>query len=163
MDEREMREWVAGDMNDKLARQREAIDETVDKSYVRDVLFDKAMEVGEFEVFPTPSKAGEDLGSTFLIVTGGLFGVPKMFIVRVEEFHHNEEEGDEETDKLLDEQERHIKRMLSEHKIVLSEAAWNTVFSYAVLDVHPSRTSGRLSEDEVRSVEEAFDALGLDP
>jgi hypothetical protein len=53
--------------------------------------------------------------------------------------------------------------VLSEHKIVLSEAAWNTVFSYAVLDVHPSRTSGRLSEDEVRSVEEAFDALGLDP
>jgi|SRR5215207_702207 len=121
------------------------------------------MEVAEFEVFPTPSKAGEHLGSTFLIVTGGLFGVPKMFIVRVEEFHYSPEEADNETDKLLEEQERHIKRVLSEHKIVLSEAAWNTVFSYAVLDVHPSRTSGRLSEDEVRSVEEAFDALRLDP
>jgi hypothetical protein len=86
-----------------------------------------------------------------------------MFIVRVEEFHHSPEGGDKETDKILKVQERHIKRVLSEHKIVLSEAAWNTVFSYAVLDVHPSRTSGRLSEDEMRSVEEAFDALGLDP
>jgi len=46
---------------------------------------------------------------------------------------------------------------------VLSEAAWNTVFSYAALDVHPSRTGGSLSEEEVRSVEEAFDVLGLDP
>jgi hypothetical protein len=53
--------------------------------------------------------------------------------------------------------------VLSEHSIVLSEAAWETVFSYAVWDVHPSRTSERLSEDEARSVEEAFDALGLDP
>jgi hypothetical protein len=30
-----------------------------------------------------------------------------------------------------------------------------------VWDVRPSITSGRLSEDEVRSVEEAFAALGL--
>jgi hypothetical protein len=135
----------------------------MDESYVRNELFDKATEVGEFEVFPAPSEAEEDLDNAFLISTGILLGVPKMFIVRVEEFHYSEEEGDEETDKILKEQERHIKRVLSEHSIVLSEAAWNTVFSYAVRDVHPSRTSGRLSEDEVRSVEGAFDALGLDP
>jgi hypothetical protein len=137
--------------------------ETMEKSYVRRELFDKAMEVGEFEVFPTPGDLDEDLDNAFLIATGSLLGVPKVFIVRVEEFHYSEEEGDKETDKILEEQERHIKRVLSEHSIVLSEAAWNTVFSYAVLDVHPFRTSGRLSEDEVRSVEEAFDALGLDP
>jgi len=135
----------------------------MDKSYVRRELFDKAMEVGEFEVFPTPGDLDEDLDNAFLIATGSLLGVPKVFIVRVEEFHYSEEEGDKETDKILEEQERHIKRVLSEHSIVLSEAAWNTVFSYAVLDVHPFRTSGRLSEAEVRSVEEAFDALGLDP
>ena len=135
----------------------------MNESYVRDELFDKAKEVGEFEIFPTPSEAEEDVDNAFLISTGILFGVPKMFIVRVEEFHHSPEGGDKETDKILKVQERHIKRVLSEHKIVLSEAAWNTVFSYAVLDVHPSRTSGRLSEDEMRSVEEAFDALGLDP
>jgi|SRR5215208_339391 hypothetical protein len=135
----------------------------MDKSYVRRELFDKAMEVGEFEVLPAPSEADGDLDNAFLIATGSLLGVPKVFIVRVEEFHYSEEEGDKETDKILEEQERHIKRVLSEHSIVLSEAAWNTVFSYAVLDVHPFRTSGRLSEDEVRSVEEAFDALGLDP
>jgi len=135
----------------------------MNESYVRDELFDKAKEVGEFEVFPTPSEAEEDVDNAFLISTGILFGVPKMFIVRVEEFHHSPEGGDKETDKILKVQERHIKRVLSEHKIVLSEAAWNTVFSYAILDVHPSRTSGRLSEDEMRSVEEAFDALGLDP
>jgi len=135
----------------------------MNESYVRDELFDKAKEVGEFEVFPTPSEAEEDVDNAFLISTGILFGVPKMFIVRVEEFHHSPEGGDKETDKILKVQERHIKRVLSELKIVLSEAAWNTVFSYAVLDVHPSRTSGRLSEDEMRSVEEAFDALGLDP
>jgi hypothetical protein len=135
----------------------------MEKSYVRRVLFDKAMEVGEFEVFPTPGDLDEDLDNAFLIATGSLLGVPKVFIVRVEEFHYSEEEGDKETDKILEEQERHIKRVLSEHSIVLSEAAWNTVFSYAVLDVHPFRTSGRLSEDEVRSVEGAFDALGLDP
>jgi hypothetical protein len=135
----------------------------MDKSYVRRELFDKAMEVGEFEVFPTPGDLDEDLDNAFLIATGSLLGVPKVFIVRVEEFHYSEEEGDKETDKILEEQERHIKRVLSEHSIMLSEAAWNTVFSYAVLDVHPFRTSGRLSEDEVRSVEEAFDALGLDP
>ena len=135
----------------------------MDESHVRNELFDKAKEVGEFEVFPAPSQADEDLDKAFLISTGILLGVPKMFIVRVEEFHHSEEEGDKETDKILKEQERHIKGVLSEHKIVLSEAAWNTVFSYAVLDVDPSRRSGRLSEDEVRSVEEAFDALGLDP
>jgi len=135
----------------------------MDKSYVRRELFDKAMEVGEFEVFPTPGDLDEDLDNAFLIATGSLLGVPKVFIVRVEEFHYSEEEGDKETDKILEEQERHIKRVLSEHSIVLSEAAWNTVFSYAVLDVHPFRTSGRLSEHEVRSVEEAFDALGLDP
>jgi hypothetical protein len=135
----------------------------MNESYVRDELFDKAKEVGEFEVFPTPSEAEEDVDNAFLISTGILFGVPKMFIVRVEEFHHSPEGGDKETDKILKVQERHIKRVLSEHKIVLSEEAWNTVFSYAVLDVHPSRTSGRLSEDEMRSVEEAFDALGLDP
>ena len=135
----------------------------MNESYVRDELFDKAKEVGEFEVFPTPSEAEEDLDNAFLISTGILLGVPKMFIVRVEEFHHSPEGGDNETDKILKVQERHIKRVLSEHKIVLSEAAWNTVFSYAVLDVHPSRTRGRLSEDEMRSVEEAFDALGLDP
>ena len=135
----------------------------MDKSSVRNELFDKAKEVGEFEVFPTPSEAGEDQDSAFLISTGSLFGVPKVFIVRVEEFHHSQEEGDEETEKILQEQERHIKRVLSEHKVVLSEAAWETVFSYAVLDVHPSRTGGSLSEEEVRSVEEAFDVLGLDP
>jgi hypothetical protein len=135
----------------------------MEKSYVRRELFDKAMEVGEFEVFPTPGDLDEDLDNAFLIATGSLLGVPKVFIVRVEEFHYSEEEGDKDTDKILEEQERHIKRVLSEHSIVLSEAAWNTVFSYAVLDVHPFRTSGRLSEDEVRSVEEAFDALGLDP
>jgi hypothetical protein len=100
--------------------------------------------VGEFEVFPTPSEAGEDQDSAFLISTGVLFGVPKVFIVRVEEFHYSEEEGDKETDKILEEQERHIKRVLSEHSIVLSEAAWNTVFSYAVLDVHPLRASVQL-------------------
>src|SRR5215203_1966041 len=122
-----------------------------------------AKEVAEFEVFPMPAELDGDLDSAFLISTELLIGVPKMFIVRVEEFHYSPEEADNETDKLLEEQERHIKRVLSEHKIVLSEAAWNTVFSYAVLDVHPSRTSGRLSEDEVRSVEEAFDALRLDP
>ena len=135
----------------------------MNESYVRDELFDKAKEVGEFEVFPTPSEAEEDVDNAFLISTGILFGVPKMFIVRVEEFHYTGEERDKETDKILKEQERHIKKVLSEHKIVLGEAAWNTVFSYAVRDVHPSRTSGRLSEDEMRSVEEAFDALGLDP
>ena len=135
----------------------------MDESYVRNELFAQAMEVGEFEVFPAPSEADGDLDNAFLISTGILLGVPKMFIVRVEEFHYSQEEGNQETDKILKEQERHIERVLSEHKIVLSEAAWNTVFSYAVLDVHPSRTSGRLSEDEVRSVEEAFDALGLDP
>ena len=135
----------------------------MDKRDVRDELFDMAMEVGEFEVFPTPAELDGDLDNAFLISTGILFGVPKMFIVRVEEFHYSQEEGNQETDKILKEQERHIERVLSEHKIVLSEAAWNTVFSYAVLDEHPSRTSGRLSEDEARSVEEAFDALGLDP
>ena len=135
----------------------------MDESYVRNELFAQAMEVGEFEVFPMPAELDGDLDSAFLISTELLIGVPKMFIVRVEEFHYSQEEGNQETDKILKEQKRHIERVLSEHKIVLSEAAWNTVFSYAVLDVHPSRTSGRLSEDEVRSVEEAFDALGLDP
>ncbi len=135
----------------------------MDKSDVRKELFDKAKEVGEFEVFPAPSEAEEDLDNAFLISTGILLGVPKVFVVRVEEFHYSDQEADKETEKILKDQERHIKGVLSEHKIVLSEAAWNTVFSYAVLDVHPTRTSGRLSEDEVRSVEEAFDALGLDP
>jgi len=135
----------------------------MDKSYVRNELFDKAMEVGEFEVFPTPGDLDEDLDNAFLISTGILLGDPKVFIVRVEDFHYSEEEGDKETDKILQEEERHIRRVLSEHNIVLSEAAWNTVFSYAVWDVHPLRTSGQLSEDEMRSVEEAFDALGLDP
>ena len=135
----------------------------MDESYVRNALFDKAMEVGEFEVFPTPAGLDGDLDNAFLISTGILLGVPKMFIVRIEEFHYSQEEGNQETEKILKEQEQHIKRVLSEHEIVLSEAAWNAVFSYAVLDVHPSRTSGRLSEDEVRSVEVAFDALGLDP
>jgi hypothetical protein len=135
----------------------------LDESYVRNELFDKAMEVGEFEVFPTPAELDGDLDNAFLISTGILLGVPKMFIVRVEEFHYSQQEGNQETQKILKEQERHIKRVLSEHNIVLSEAAWNTVFNYAVLDIHPSRTSGRLSEDEMRLVEEAFDALGLDP
>jgi hypothetical protein len=135
----------------------------MDESYVRNELFDKAMEVGEFEVFPTPAELDGDLDNAFLISTGILLGVPKMFIVRVEEFHYSQQEGNQETQKILKEQERHIKRVLSEHNIVLSEAAWNTVFNYAVLDIHPSRTSGRLSEDEMRLVEEAFDALGLDP
>src|SRR5215208_529884 len=129
----------------------------------RKELFDKAKEVGEFEVPPTPSEADEDPDNAFLISTGILFGDPKVFIVRVEEFHYSEEEGDKETDKIREEQERHIKRVLSEHSIVLSEAAWNTVFSYAVLDIHPFRTSGQLSEEEMRSVKEAFDVLGLDP
>jgi hypothetical protein len=133
----------------------------VDKRSVRKELFVKAMEVGEFEVFPTPHE--EDLDDAFLISTGMLLGIPKEFIVRVEEFHYSEEEGDKETEKIVEEEERHIKRVLSEHNLVLSEAAWNTVFSYAVWDVDPFETSGRLSEDEVRSVEEAFDALGLDP
>ena len=135
----------------------------MDKRSVRKELFDKAMEVGEFEVFPMPAELDGDLDNAFLISTELLIGVPKMFIVRVEEFHYSEGEGDIETQKILQEEERHIKRVLSEHSIVLSEAAWNTVFSYAVWDVHPSSTSGRLSEDEVRSVEEAFEALGLDP
>jgi hypothetical protein len=135
----------------------------VDKRDVRDELFDMAMEVGEFEVFPMPAELDGDLDNAFLISTELLIGVPKMFIVRVEEFHYSPEEADKETDKILDEQQRHIKGVLSEHSIVLSEVAWETVFSYAVWDVHPSRTSGRLSEDEVRSVEEAFEALGLDP
>ena len=135
----------------------------MDKISVRNELFDQAKEVGEFEVSPTPSEAGEDQDSAFLISTGVLFGVPKVFIVRVEEFHYSQEEGNQETDKILQQQERHIKGVLSEHQIVLSEAAWNTVFSYAVLDVHPLRASVQLSEEEVRSVEEAFDALGLDP
>jgi hypothetical protein len=135
----------------------------VDKRDVRDELFDMAMEVGEFEVFPMPAELDGDLDNAFLISTELLIGVPKMFIVRVEEFHYSPEEADKETDKILEEQQRHIKGVLSEHSIVLSEVAWETVFSYAVWDVHPSRTSGRLSEDEVRSVEEAFEALGLDP
>ena len=135
----------------------------MDKRDVRDELFDMAMEVGEFEVFPMPAELDGDLDNAFLISTELLIGVPKMFIVRVEEFHYSPEEADKETDKILDEQQRHIKGVLSEHSIVLSEVAWETVFSYAVWDVHPSRTSGRLSEDEVRSVEEAFEALGLDP
>ena len=135
----------------------------MDESYVRNELFDKAMEVGEFEVFPAPGEVDKEMDNTFLISTGILFGVPKMFIVRVEEFHYSQEGADKETDKILQQQEWHIKRVLSEHEILLSEAAWNTVFSYAVLDVHPSRTSGWLSEDEVRLVEEAFATLGLDP
>jgi hypothetical protein len=135
----------------------------VDKRDVRDELFDMAMEVGEFEVFPMPAELDGDLDNAFLISTELLIGVPKMFIVRVEEFHYSPEEADKETDKILEEQQRHIKGVLSEHSIVLSEVAWETVFSYAVWDVHPSSTSGRLSEDEVRSVEEAFEALGLDP
>ena len=109
----------------------------MDKRSVRKELFDKAMEVGEFEVFPTPHE--EDLDDAFLISTGMLLGVPKEFIVRVEEFHYNEGEGDIETQQILQEEERHIKRVLSEHSIVLSEAAWNTVFSYVVRDVHPTR------------------------
>jgi hypothetical protein len=135
----------------------------VDKRDVRDELFDMAKEVAEFEVFPMPAELDGDLDSAFLISTELLIGVPKMFIVRVEEFHYSPEEADNETDKILEEQQRYIKGVLSEHKIVLSEAAWETVFAYAVWDVDPSSTSGRLSEDEVRSVEEAFEALGLDP
>lgn len=135
----------------------------MDKRDVRDELFDMAKEVAEFEVFPMPAELDGDLDSAFLISTELLIGVPKMFIVRVEEFHYSPEEADNETDKILEEQQRYIKGVLSEHKIVLSEAAWETVFAYAVLDVDPSSTSGRLSEDEVRSVEEAFEALGLDP
>jgi len=135
----------------------------VDKRGVRDELFDMAKEVAEFEVFPMPAELDGDLDSAFLISTELLIGVPKMFIVRVEEFHYSPEEADNETDKILEEQQRYIKGVLSEHKIELSEAAWETVFAYAVLDVDPSSTSGRLSEDEVRSVEEAFEALGLDP
>ena len=135
----------------------------MDKRDVRDELFDLAMEVGEFEVFPLPAELDGKVDNAFLISTELLLGVPKMFIVRVEEFHYSQEEEDEETDKILEEQQRHIKGVLSEHSIVLSEAAWETVFSYAVWDVHPSNTSGQLSEDEVRSVEKAFDVLGLDP
>jgi len=135
----------------------------VDKRDVRDELFDMAKEVAEFEIFPMPAELDGDLDSAFLISTELLIGVPKMFIVRVEEFHYSPEEADNETDKILEEQQRYIKGVLSEHKIVLSEAAWETVFAYAVWDVDPSSTSGRLSEDEVRSVEEAFEALGLDP
>ena len=135
----------------------------MDKRDVRDELFDMAKEVAEFEIFPMPAELDGDLDSAFLISTELLIGVPKMFIVRVEEFHYSPEEADNETDKILEEQQRYIKGVLSEHKIELSEAAWETVFAYAVLDVDPSSTSGRLSEDEVRSVEEAFEALGLDP
>ena len=135
----------------------------MDKRDVRDELFDMAKEVAEFEIFPMPAELDGDLDSAFLISTELLIGVPKMFIVRVEEFHYSPEEADNETDKILEEQQRYIKGVLSEHKIVLSEAAWETVFAYAVWDVDPSSTSGRLSEDEVRSVEEAFEALGLDP
>ena len=135
----------------------------MDKRGVRDELFDMAKVVAEFEVFPMPAELDGDLDSAFLISTELLIGVPKMFIVRVEEFHYSPEEADNETDKILEEQQRYIEGVLSEHKIELSEAAWETVFAYAVLDVDPSSTSGRLSEDEVRSVEEAFEALGLDP
>src|SRR5918994_2125976 len=135
----------------------------MDKRDVRDELFDMAKEVAEFEIFPMPAELDGDLDSAFLISTELLIGVPKMFIVRVEEFHYSPEEADNETDKILEEQQRFIKGVLSEHKIVLSEAAWETVFAYAVWDVDPSSTSGRLSEDEARSVEEAFEALGLYP
>ena len=135
----------------------------MDKRDVRDELFDMAKEVAEFEIFPMPAELDGDLDSAFLISTELLIGVPKMFIVRVEEFHYSPEESDNETDKILEEQQRYIKGVLSEHKIVLSEAAWETVFAYAVWDVDPSSTSGRLSEDEARSVEEAFEALGLYP
>ncbi|HYZ04987.1 MAG TPA: hypothetical protein VE691_07865, partial [Rubrobacter sp.] len=83
----------------------------MDKRSVRKELFDKAMEVGELEVFPTPHE--EDLDDAFLISTGMLLGVPKEFIVRVEEFHYSEGEGDIETQKILQEEERHIKRVLS--------------------------------------------------
>jgi hypothetical protein len=56
----------------------------MDKSYVRNELFAQAMEVGEFEVFPAPSEAEGELDDSFLVSTGMLLGVPKVFIVRVE-------------------------------------------------------------------------------
>jgi hypothetical protein len=64
----------------------------MDKRDVRDELFEMAMEVGEFEVFPMPAELDGDLDNAFLISTELLIGVPKMFIVRVEEFHYSPEE-----------------------------------------------------------------------
>ena len=84
----------------------------MDKSYVSRELFNKAKEMRAFEVFPTPAELDEDLDNTFLIATGILRGVPEVFIVRVEEFHYSEEEEDKETEKILEDQERHIKRVL---------------------------------------------------
>jgi hypothetical protein len=71
-------------------------------------------------------------------------------------------EVDEEQDQMLKEEEQRIQQVLDENGIVLSDAAWDVVWGYAVWGVHPYPASLRLSEDDVRAVDAAFDAL-LDP
>ena len=56
----------------------------MDKSSVRTSCSTRRMEVGEFGSLPHASEADEDLDNAFLISTGILLGVPKLFIVRVE-------------------------------------------------------------------------------
>ncbi len=70
--------------------------------------------------------------------------------------------GDFEKDIVLEEEERRIKRVLKEAGIAdMSDGAWNVVWSCAVWDVHPTRTSGQLSPDELRTAEAALAALGV--
>jgi len=65
-------------------------------------------------------------------------------------------------DIVLEEEERRIKRVLKEAGIAdMSGRAWNVVWSFAVWDVHPTPTSGQLSQGELRTAEEALVALGL--
>jgi hypothetical protein len=65
-------------------------------------------------------------------------------------------------DIVLEEEERRIKRVLKEAGIAdMSDRAWDVVWSFAVWDVHPTRTSGQLSQDELRTAAEALIALGL--
>jgi len=67
-----------------------------------------------------------------------------------------------EQDIVLEEEERRIKRVLKEAGIAdMSDRAWDVVWSFAVWDVHPTRTSGQLSQDELRTAGEALIALGL--
>jgi hypothetical protein len=69
---------------------------------------------------------------------------------------------DFEKDIVLEEEERRIKRVLKEAGIAdMSDRAWNVVWSCAVWGVHPFRTSGQLSQGELRTAEEALVALGL--
>ena len=69
---------------------------------------------------------------------------------------------DDEQNQMLKEEEQRIQQVLAENGIVLSDAAWDVVWGYAVWGVHPYPASLRLSEDDVRAVDAAFDAL-LDP